>query len=211
MDFFTHEQIANFIYIMLAFLFSVSVHEFCHALVATLRGDDLPRLDGRVTLNPLAHFDFFGFLLIFLIGIGMAKPVRINPYAFKYPKLDNVLVSLAGPFANILMAFFTILCFKYNLISFISYEPLRITLQELATIFIDINIMLAVFNLIPIPGFDGFSVIETLAPASWEQPLFFIKQYSLVWVILLFWLPGVLPFFYHVIGLVKMLLLSVVF
>lgn len=157
-------------------LFSITVHEYAHGLIAEKKGDDTARVMGRLTLNPLAHIDPIGTLLLPMIAIftrvplfGWAKPVPVNPYRLYNPRTDMVLVGLAGPVANLCLAvvssFGLWLCRSFHL----SYD-----LKVLLDYTLVINVILAVFNLVPIPPLDGSRVISGLLPPtlSYKYELF---------------------------------------
>jgi len=139
---------------------AATVHEFAHAYVADRLGDPTPRKQGRLTLNPLAHLDPLGSVLILLVGFGWAKPVQINPANFRDWRRDSMLVAGAGPLANVTMLFALGVPFKLGLLDFSA--PLE---QILLTV-IRINAMLAVFNLLPIPPLDGSKILVGLLPPA---------------------------------------------
>jgi Zn-dependent protease len=145
------------------FLFSLTVHEFAHALVATRGGDDTPRLQGRLTLNPGPHIDLFGTIILPLIGmftsipvIGWAKPVQVNPMRFK-SQAWMVWVAIAGPISNLLIAIAA--CGALKVARLTMGEEVPQALSTLANIFVLVNIGLAVFNMLPIPPLDGSRVL----------------------------------------------------
>jgi Zn-dependent protease len=145
---------------------AMPVHECAHGLVATRLGDDTPRLQGRLTLNPLAHLDLTGSLLLFLTGFGWAKPVQVDMRGFRHPRRDMALTSLAGPVSNLLMAFVVLVVLK-TLPVFIAFEEMSgavITLFEILSIVISINLSLAVFNLLPVPPLDGSKIFGAILP-----------------------------------------------
>lgn len=147
--------------VFMAFTF----HEFGHAWVATLLGDDTPRLDGRVTLDPRSHLDPFGLLLLFLAGFGWARPVRVNVSKLRPKIWGDIMVSLAGVTMNLLVAvvfyILLILASRGDLFG-IQNETLEDTLK----IIVVLNVNLIVFNLIPLPPLDGFHVARYLFPPS---------------------------------------------
>jgi Zn-dependent protease len=150
-----------------AVLVGFTVHEFAHALVAVRLGDDTPRAQGRLTLNPIAHIELVGLVMILLAGFGWAKPVQINPRNFKNPKNDEILVSLAGPFSNLLFGIAFALLVKILLTlapqAFFSTDFGPVVYQILSY-FVWINLLLAVFNLFPIPPLDGSHILLSLLP-----------------------------------------------
>ena len=145
-------------------LLALTVHEYAHGWTADKLGDPTARYAGRLTLNPIAHLDPIGTLMLFIVHIGWAKPVPVNPYNFQNPKKDMIWVSLAGPGANLLTAFAlgTLLrLFDINTLTF--SNPLNIIVIML-TYGVFINIILAVFNLIPIAPLDGSKILLGLLP-----------------------------------------------
>lgn len=151
------------LYYFIIFAFSISVHESAHAYIAYRLGDSTGKDLGRITINPMKHLDIMGTILLFLAKFGWAKPVPINPSKFKNRKMGTVLVSLAGPLSNfILSVIFTFLylflSLKFNIVNdFTSTEPL-IILLNFAVTGLSLNILLAVFNLLPFPPLDGSKI-----------------------------------------------------
>lgn len=144
-----------FVMIAAALILSLTVHEFAHAYTADKLGDPTPRRYGRVTLNPLAHLDPFGTLLMLLVGFGFAKPVPINPS--NLGRWGTMWVAAAGPISNLLIA---LLCAV--LLKVVPQTQLGLTI--LLTV-LSINVVLAVFNLIPIPLLDGSRILGALVPS----------------------------------------------
>ena len=141
----------NFLVIILAFLVSLSVHEACHAWAASLLGDQTAKRQGRLTLNPLAHIDIWGFLALITVGIGWGKPVPFNPYNLRNPRLGPVLVAGAGPFSNLVMGAISALAFRF-LVPVFSQNSMLIYFFFTSSY---INFLLCLFNLIPLPPLDG--------------------------------------------------------
>jgi len=143
-----------------ALLVAVAVHEFAHALVADRLGDPTPRAHGRLTLNPAAHLDPLGTLALLIAHVGWGKPVPIDPYNLDNPRRDNMLIALAGPASNFILAIFLSLILKFPLI-----PPLIAhLLNYLIAPTIILSVGLATFNLIPIPPLDGSKVLLGLLP-----------------------------------------------
>ncbi len=140
-----------FLLYMVALLIAISIHEFSHAFVAEKLGDPTPRLQGRITLNPRAHIDLTGILFLFFFGFGWGKPVQFDPFNLKNPHRDAAIISIAGPISNILLAIVLAIVF--------SQTPSPLLLP-----FIQLNVVLAVFNLLPIHPLDGFKIVGGLLP-----------------------------------------------
>jgi Zn-dependent protease len=159
-------------------LLVITVHEFSHALVADKLGDPTPRLAGRLTLNPIAHIDPIGLLMLIVVRFGWAKPVPINPYNFRDPRKGALFVSLAGPTSNFLFAWVVAIIYRS---APLAYGDL---LSQILSYTIWINLALGVFNLIPIPPLDGSHILEFFLPPHQMENWYRLQQYSLI--ILLF-------------------------
>jgi Zn-dependent protease len=182
--------IARIITLVVAF----SIHEFAHAWTADQLGDGTPRINGRLTLNPLAHLDVIGSLMLLLSGFGWAKPVPVNPYTLRRrTPAGMMMVAAAGPLSNLLLAIFAALPFKLGLLSpYASTGDLLPTLSFLLLQFVFINLILLFFNLIPIFPLDGEKVAEYFLPPNAQETLLRIRPYGpLLLMALLFVLPMV--------------------
>lgn len=148
-------------------LFAITIHEFAHGFIADKLGDPTPGFAGRLTLNPLAHLDPIGTLMFFIAHIGWAKPVPINPNNFQNPKKDMLWVALAGPLSNLICAFVFGMCLRGML--FFGAPPLFSThlslIVSIIQILVAFNIVLAVFNTIPIFPLDGYRILTGLLPS----------------------------------------------
>ena len=179
--------IARIIVLLTAF----SVHEFAHAWMADYFGDDTPRAHGRLTLNPMAHLDPMGSIMLIIAGFGWAKPVPVNPYALRRHSPSAMMwVALAGPLSNFIMAIVAAIPFRLGLFSV--YDAYMVTGQFLPTLpqllvqFVYINLILMLFNLIPLAPLDGEKIIEYFLPPSGADFLASIRPYGPMILLLLF-------------------------
>ena len=159
-------EFSTLIYRVPAFLFAIAIHEYAHAQCAVSLGDPTNRYTGRLTLNPLAHLDPMGALLLILCGFGWAKPVEFDSRYFKNPQSDTLKVSLAGPFANLFLCFLAM----FILYAMAKFGLLSSGVRQLLQWMIYINVWFAFFNLIPIPPLDGYRLITILLPPkmAWD-------------------------------------------
>ncbi len=174
-----------------AILIALTFHEYAHGQVADWLGDTTPYYQGRLTINPLPHIDWMGFFMLLLFNFGWAKPVQVNPYNFKNISIKKgmMLVSLAGPLMNMLLAAAGLIALR-----FISFDPqvgqYSGTMPELIKMLVplvQINIILAVFNLIPVPPLDGSKILAGLLPDSGAQLIYSLEPYGpLVLLLLIF-------------------------
>jgi Zn-dependent protease len=184
----------------LPILIAITFHEVSHGLVANKLGDPTAKMLGRLTLNPIAHIDLFGTILLpFLLIVvthgqfvfGYAKPVPINPMNFKNPRRDMAVSAAAGPVTNLVLAFLSFLVLKVIITPLASFVPpsfVETVLRPLAMIFtssIVINVVLAVFNMIPIPPLDGGRVLTGLLPQRQAISFSRIEPYGFIIVIIL--------------------------
>ncbi len=166
--------VARVITLVIAF----TVHEFAHAWSADQLGDDTPRLNGRLTLNPLAHLDILGSIMLLVAGFGWAKPVPVNPYALRRrTPMGMMIVAAAGPFSNLLLAIVAAIPIRAGLLAL--GAPISFV-EELFIEFIWINLILLFFNLIPIFPLDGEKVLEYFLPPNGQEVLARIRPYGMM-------------------------------
>jgi Zn-dependent protease len=198
------ELIPRLVIYMVVLLLAISAHEAAHAWMSNRFGDDTARLLGRVTLNPNAHIDPIGTLLIpivmfifssagvFIPLIGWGKPTPVNPLRWRNKDLANVMVSLAGIMANIFIALIGFIILKVIIMNGGPDVVLPESVREPITLFLGnllmMNVSLAVFNLLPFPPLDGSKVLETFLPASMQPLLEMLEQYGYIILMVLIWM-----------------------
>jgi len=185
--------ISAIITLLIAFTF----HEFAHAWTAKMFGDDTAERAGRLTLNPLSHLDPYGSLMLILVGFGWAKPVPVNMYALRRnSRIAPLLVSLSGPFANLLLAGLAAIPLRFNLLPYQTVSSNILPTPYLFLFyFLTTNLALMVFNLLPVPPLDGHEIITFLLPSNlastWEQ---FGYRYGLLVLVALLFLGPMIGF-----------------
>ncbi len=162
------------------------VHECAHAWMAMKQGDQTARLKGRLTLNPMAHLDLIGSIMILLVGFGYAKPVPVNPNNLKNGKKSFALVALAGPVSNIIMAFIALILLNIWAVVYDHTQAINETLFAVLAVFFryaaTINIGLAIFNLIPIPPLDGSRILTLVLPEKYYFKIMEYERYIMIGV-----------------------------
>lgn len=177
-----------------ALLWALSFHEFCHGFAAWCVGDKTAERYGRLTLNPLAHFDVVGTLMLLFVGFGWAKPVPINTRYFRHPRRDLIIVSLAGIAGNILTAVLSVLFLRFCgewWYGLTGRAGLTIVIQM-----ISINMGLAAFNLIPIPPLDGSRVLEAFLPYRYLEYYYWLERYGMI-ILLVLLMTGIINFIFE--------------
>jgi Zn-dependent protease len=174
------------IYFIIALLLGVTVHEFSHSWAATLLGDETSKHMGRLTLNPLAHLDVMGTILLFLAGFGWGKPVIFNPQYLKNPRVGSAIISFAGPMANLVIVVIFGFAFHF-LIQSLGSAELSPTIHVIVKLFqaiISLNFVLMIFNLLPIPPLDGSKIFALLIPGRYLAKVYEYQNYGYVVLLL---------------------------
>lgn len=166
-------------------IIALVIHEYAHAKAADVMGDFTPRMTGRLTLNPMAHIDPIGLIMLLVVRFGWAKPVMINARNFRNWRQGELLVAVAGPVANLLVAFISLLAmavlFKLGMFS----EGVRLVLSMMVLF----NINFAIFNMLPLPPLDGSKVMMVLLPGRLAYKLMSLERYSFIILIFLMMTP----------------------
>ena len=178
----------SFVIVAVFLIAAISVHEFFHAFMADHLGDPTPRLAGRLTLDPRAHLDPLGTLLLFFVGFGWGKPVPFDPFNLKDPKRDSAIISFAGPMSNLLMAILASIFIRFA--NFLPFLFISSILTQVLSLFVYFNVMLAVFNLLPVHPLDGFKVVAGLLPKKYYSDWLALEPYGMFFLIML-----IFPFF----------------
>lgn len=159
-----------------------TVHEFSHALTAHVQGDETARRMGRLTFNPVKHIDLLGFLLLLVVGFGWAKPVHVDPYNLRHGRLGMSLVAFAGPLSNFILAFLLGMVFRLDLLPVVTDTRFISGIDEILgfAVFLAIffNLILGIFNLIPLPPLDGSKVLGGLLPRALYGPYLSFERYG---------------------------------
>jgi Zn-dependent protease len=175
-------------------LLSLTVHEYFHGWTANKLGDPTAKLQGRLTLNPIAHLDIVGTILMFLVGFGWAKPVPINARNFKDPKKDTILVAIAGPLSNLAMAISAGVLLRYIIPQMMGGQVKPEGIYSIVTIILILTLVygiaLAVFNMIPIPPLDGSRVLYGLLPDKYAYAYSRFEPYGVLFLFALFIFGG---------------------
>lgn len=168
-----------------ALIGALGLHEYAHALAADLQGDRLPRAMGRLTPNPVKHLDPLGTICILLVGFGWARPVEFRPQALSSKRFGAAFVSLAGPLMNLALAFVG----GVGYVIFANMDPTS-SFTRFCYLFAGINVLLAVFNLVPLPPLDGSRLLTIFLPPDKQGIIFFLDRYGLLILLALVFFGG---------------------
>jgi Zn-dependent protease len=174
---------------LIALTVAITIHEFAHAYMADRLGDPTPRLQGRLTLNPLAHLDPLGTLMMLLVRFGWGKPVQFDPFNLRNPRRDGAIISLAGPASNFIVAIVcaVIIHLLFNSRLFLISNPI-LNMASFALIailqpIIVLNVALGVFNLVPIHPLDGFKIVEGILPDHYAKQWKELESYGMLFLL----------------------------
>lgn len=182
----------NMILKLPAILIAFTFHEYAHALVADRLGDKTPRFQGRLNLNPITHIDPIGFVAVLLFGFGWAKPVQVNPSAFKNYHKDHLKVSLAGPITNFIIALVGAIVLKLYITFALGVLPggFDEVLGAMIRQVVILNVLLGFFNLIPVPPLDGFSLFRDLSPKTFYKYEGMFYKYEMLLLLAVMYFGG---------------------
>ncbi|MBC1499663.1 site-2 protease family protein [Listeria weihenstephanensis] len=169
-------------YVIVTLLIAFTIHELAHAWVALLFGDDTAKNEGRITFNPLKHVDPVGFIFVIIAGFGWAKPTPVSPYKMKHRKVGSVVVSLVGPVSNLLLAFVGMGLYFLFLQMDVGYSQ---TILHFFNLFVYLNLVLFIFNLLPLPPLDGYQILSEFLPLKWKLKVQAYENYALLFFLIL--------------------------
>lgn len=178
-----NNPLAFLIYLIALFL-AITIHEFAHAWVTDQLGDPTARLAGRLKLNPRVHIDAVGFLFLFFFGFGWGKPVPFDPFNLKNPRRDSALISLAGPISNFILVLILAILWRIILF-FFPFLSLNNLFSSLFFSIIQLNLILGIFNLIPIHPLDGFKIVAGFLPENQANEWLQLSKYGIFFLLLM--------------------------
>ncbi|HSK36404.1 MAG TPA: site-2 protease family protein [Actinomycetota bacterium] len=167
-----------FVAFVIAVIIGITLHEFSHAAVASLQGDQTARSQGRLTLNPVVHLDPLGSIALIFAGFGWGRPVPVNPTALRSRRFGHLMVGLAGPAANFVVALAAVIALRIAYPASGLAFDVPFSLRLLYTL-VAVNVILGVFNLLPIPPLDGSTLLSIVLPPSQQGILRFLEQYGI--------------------------------
>ncbi len=181
----------SFLFYLIGLVIAITVHEYAHAYAAEHLGDPTPRLMGRLTLNPLAHLDPLGTIMLLIARFGWGKPVQFDPFNLRHPRRDSAIISLAGPVSNFLLAivcavlFQILFRFRLTALSLTSVNALVYLAIGLLQPIILLNVILGVFNLLPVHPLDGFKIVEGILPDEYARQWKELEPYGMIFLLFL--------------------------
>lgn len=173
-----------FFFSLIALIIAITIHEFAHAFAADRLGDPTPRMQGRLTLNPMAHIDPLGILMLLLFRFGWGRPVEFDPFNLRNPRKDAAIISLAGPLSNILLAIIASILLRLILLLDSPFIGLPIISAFLVTT-ISMNVLLCVFNLLPVHPLDGFKIVGGFLSRDYAKQWYELERYGFIFLIIL--------------------------
>jgi Zn-dependent protease len=171
-------DIAGLIIVSVVFLIALSLHEYGHALSAHLQGDPTAKLAGRLTINPKAHIDPVGAFMLVLVGFGWGKPVPFAPNKLRNQRWGSALVGIAGPLVNVLLALLSAAAFLALFRRVSDFDGVSELVARFLLIGVQLNVTLAIFNLLPVPPLDGSRILSALLPPSKQHIVFFLDKWG---------------------------------
>lgn len=176
-----------FVAFVVTLAIAFTLHEFSHAAAAVAQGDPTPRMQGRLSLNPVRHIDLVGAIFILLAGIGWARPVQFMPSRLRFGRVGAVLVALVGPISNFVLAFLAAVAIRFGVQSGWIFTG---SWDTFLSVFFQLNVVLGVFNLLPIPPLDGSRLLSLLLPPSQQGILDFLERYGIFILLAILLIPA---------------------